>query len=263
MQLAIRHGPMNAPFQNVVSVQKPAVAPLIGCLGASDLFASIEPKELATLAEHAWRRTFKLGERLFETGQKADAFTVITRGLVKVVCTGADSNDCILAVFGAHQSVGTAAAMRASQYPASAYAVSNTVDVVRIDARPVLSAMQRSVGVAKALNRALLAHDQALRSKIEIMSAGSVPQRLAKLFLVLADRFGDEMDGNRLVVFIALSRMDLAALVGARVETVIRVVSAWQKAGVLGTTPDGFELLLPDTLQALTRAPFRCGPKSQ
>jgi len=122
--------------------------------------------------------------------------------------------------------------------------------VLRIEAEPVLTAMSVDPSVAAAVNRALLAELDALSSKIAILSAGPVPRRLARLFLTLADRFGDEMVDGSWGIPVCLSRADLASLVGARVETVIRVISTWQKRGVLRTEEDRFELLRPEALRA-------------
>lgn len=226
-------------------------APLSRELARSDLFFGVSAEQLAKLAEHAWTRSFRLGEHVFETGQQASVFTIVARGAVKIVSTGADGDDCILGLYGTGQSIGTSAATKGCAYRASAHAITSTVEVIRVDARRVLQAAHRDVSVATALNRAILAHGDVLRAKIAIMSAGSVSQRLAKLLLALAERFGDELEGGRLVLSVALSRMDLAGLVGASAESVLRVVSAWQHAGILGRTPRGLTLLRPEALHVL------------
>jgi CRP-like cAMP-binding protein len=92
-----------------------------------------------------------------------------------------------------------------------------------------------------ALAHGLLEHTRTLRAKIAVMCAGSVEHRLAMFLVDLASRFGDEADGG-VIVQVPLSRGDLAIAVGATVETVIRTMSRWQKAGVLATDARGFVL---------------------
>jgi CRP-like cAMP-binding protein len=114
--------------------------------------------------------------------------------------------------------------------------------VLSVDATPVLGAMDHRASVAQAMNQLLLEHTRALHQKIAVMSAGSVPQRLATLFLLLAERFGDEMDDGTTRVPVHLSRRELCRLVGATEETVIRQMTRWQKAGILTTVADGFDI---------------------
>ncbi|MFO7178869.1 MAG: Crp/Fnr family transcriptional regulator [Pseudomonadota bacterium] len=224
--------------------------PLQRNLAAMELFAGLNSAHLSLFATAAWRRRFSRGEVIFREGEPADAFTTIVSGLVKVARTASDAGDCTLALSGARESVGTASVLQRGLHTATAYAGSEIVEVLRIEAEPVLTAMSVDPSVAAAVNRALLAELDALSSKIAILSAGPVPRRLARLFLTLADRFGDEMVDGSWGIPVCLSRADLASLVGARVETVIRVISTWQKRGVLRTEEDRFELLRPEALRA-------------
>lgn len=223
--------------------------PLQRNLAAMELFAGLNPAHLSMFVTSAWRRRFARGEVIFREGEPADAFTTIVSGLIKVVRAASDVGDCTLALSGARESVGTASVLQRGLHTATAYAGSEAVEILRIDAEPVLTAIAADASVAAAVNRALLAEIDALSSKIAILSAGPVPRRLARLFLTLADRFGDEMVDGSWGIPVCLSRADLASLVGARVETVIRVISTWQKRGVLRTEEDRFELLQPDILR--------------
>ena len=68
---------------------------------------------------------------------------------------------------------------------------------------------------------------------------GSVEYRAARLFATLADRAGrSRADG--VFVPIHLSRQEIADMVGTTIETAIRVMSRWQKEGLVETERDGF-----------------------
>jgi CRP-like cAMP-binding protein len=108
--------------------------------------------------------------------------------------------------------------------------------------------MHRDVDLAQAINRSLVSHTVALRQKIRIMTAGPVERRLAALLMHLAERFGDESANGSITIPVVLSRSDLARLVGATIETTIRTMSRWQKAGVLSTTPQGFVIHKPQEI---------------
>lgn len=57
--------------------------------------------------------------------------------------------------------------------------------------------------------------------------------RLAQVLIELFDRFGDEREDGTLFIPLQLTRNDLAALGGMTVETAIRMMTAWAKAGVV------------------------------
>lgn len=221
-------------------------------LRASRLFSRFDPSLVAELARRAVRHTLTRNELLWHAGDPAIYFTVIVNGLMKVVRRAADGTEAIVGIFGPRESIGDTAALELGRYPADALAASDTAEVLRVDAGPVLAAMAVKPEIGEAITRALLEHTRALQQKIEIMSAGSVPKRLATLLLYLAEKFGDEMGDGSTLVPVALSRSELARLVSATVETTIRTVSRWQKAHWLETNADGFVIRDLDRLREIT-----------
>lgn len=204
---------------------------------------------LADVARHATRRHLERGEALWQNGDAATHFTQILSGLIKISRSSPEGAESIVAIFGPGESVGDTAVVQRGRYPADAIALSDGVEVLRIEAAPVLRAMERNAGLMEGINAILLHHTQALDQKIRIMTAGSVPHRLATLFLLFAERFGKPAQAGALEVPIRLSRVEIAALIGATVETTIRALSRWQKEGVLTTTPTGFLLHHPERLR--------------
>jgi CRP-like cAMP-binding protein len=57
-----------------------------------------------------------------------------------------------------------------------------------------------------------------------------------------------------LYVPVPLTRQDFADMVGARVETVIRIMSRWQKDGLIGHNEHGLWVRDRATLEALARS---------
>jgi len=223
-------------------------------LDVSLLFRQLDPALVGSFARTSVRVRYARGEYLWRARTPATSFTEIASGLVKVVRTGADGHETILAILGPRESVGDAAVIASKPYPADAVAVSDSVEVVRIDSAIVRAAMESHPSMMAAINASLIEHIHALQEKIRIMSAGTVPKRLATLLLHLATRFGDhDVDGHTFIP-LALSRAECACLVGATVETTIRTFSQWQKEGLVATTPDGFALRDVSRLERLTAA---------
>ncbi len=154
-----------------------------------------------------------------------------------------------MGIFGPRESIGDAAALQGGSYPGSAIATSPNAEVVQIGADLMRAAMARDPRVADAMQQALLQHTRALQTKIDIMTAGSVPARLASVLLHLADRFGDEDESGVTRVGIVVSRAAMARLVSARVETVIRALSAFQRDGRVEWSDDGFAIASQSALR--------------
>lgn len=206
------------------------------------IFAGVAEPRLEALARSAHRKTIVRGDALFKAGEPADCVVILCRGLVKVVRYAPDGAESILGLFGPRDAVGLIAVVSRKPFPATAIALTDQVEAVCLPSALMLDAMKQDATLAMAVNQSLTQQATVLRNKIDVMSAGQVAQRLASLLTNLAERFGDEREDGATMVPVVLTRGELSGLVGARVETTIRVLSAWQKQGLLETTKDGFVL---------------------
>lgn len=232
----------------------PSGAPEAGILARFALFAEVSDLPLSRLAREMTRHRFKAGERIWYAGDKADHFTLIDDGIVEIERTRRSGDGVILGLFAGGETVGLPAAIMHKPYPADAIALSDHVDIVRIRAPAMLQVMREHLPLALAVNQALLQHNAALHASIEIVGAGSVPKRLAALFLFLGRRFGTKRASGELHINLALTREQIGRLVSARVETVIRIMSRWQKAGWLKGARDGIDIARVDMLQRMSDA---------
>ena len=78
---------------------------------------------------------------------------------------------------------------------------------------------------------------------------GSVESRAARLFLTLAEKGGVARDAHTFIP-LALSRQEIADLLGTTIESAIRLMSRWQKEGLVLTEKDGFLISSPEALRA-------------
>lgn len=226
-------------------------ASLASRMAVLPVFRSVEAPALERLAAASTVRTLSAGESLWRAGDAARWLTVLLHGLVEVRRPTPGGDSALVALFGPREVVGLTAVLERGTWPAEALAVSKTVDALRIPAADVHDTLDRSPPFVRGVQGALIAHSHALNAKIDVLSAGPVPRRLAALFLHLADRFGDEGEGGATHIPVALSRVRLASLVAARVETVIRALGRWRASGWLETSATGFTLRAPAALRAL------------
>lgn len=216
------------------------MADILRLLRAAKLLQGLGPELMQVLERETQLRRYAEGDALWTAGDRADTFNIVSRGLVQILQRLPSGDAALIGVFGPHECIGIAASLEATAYPADCQALTPDVEVLRINGPTVLAAMRTQVSLANALNAALLEHTKALRAKINIMSAGTVSERLLMLFDHLAERFGDEREDSSTVIPVVLSRTALAWLVGARVETVIRAMTRWQREGWIETNREGF-----------------------
>lgn len=220
-------------------------------LGAHELFSRLDSGDLARLTRGARLRRLDSGEALWFAGERASHFAVIESGIVQIRQMTPTGEGIVVGLFRPGEAIGLAAALEHEVFPADAIAIGGPVDVLSISADALYESLESSIAVGLAVNRALLRHTAALRAKIDIVSAGSVPRRLAALMRYLIERFGRPTDAGTVVVDVHLGRDEIGQLVSARVETVIRILSRWQKAGWLAARPGGIEIVRADMLQRI------------
>lgn len=220
-------------------------------LAAMAMFAGVDATSRARLARDATIRRLAAGEALWMAGQRADHLTLVGRGIIQVEQMTVHGEGFVVGLFGVDDSIGLPTVLERGRYRSDAVALTADSEVLRIRAEPVLAALAESPALAMAVNRALVRHSGVLRAKIEIVTAGSVPRRLAALFLHLIARFGEDLGAEGVRLGIGLTREQIGRYVSTRVETVSRILSRWQKAGWLRSGRGTIDVLRVDMLQRI------------
>jgi CRP/FNR family transcriptional regulator len=194
------------------------------------------------------------GTIIFEEGQPSDYFTIVLSGRVKVSRSTAAGKEVILEIFGAGDPLGAVAVYEGMPFPASAVALDPT-DCLVIQRRDFFALLEAQPSLVRSLLVGLTHRLMELTSRLTELTGGRVEARFARLFLKLADQTGRQ-DAARGGVFISmvLTRQELADLTGTTIETAIRIMSRWNKDGVLRTEKDGFVILDREALQAAADA---------
>lgn len=195
----------------------------------------------ALLAVARWP-TYSEGAPLWAAGDAASDVLLVRHGLVQVLRRLPSGEESTLALFGPREHIGLVAALEGGRYPADAVAVSELVEAVLVPTAAFRAAMDADPAIQRAATTGVVRRARSLHAKIEILTAGEIDRRLATLLLHLADRFGDSHDDVSTVVPLALTRRMLARLVGAREETVSRVLSRWEREDIVLTTGGTFVL---------------------
>jgi len=210
-------------------------------LAATPMFDALPPPLRERVAAMATLRDLGKGELLWNTGDRAENLTVVVSGRVKVV-RHAEAADVILEMFGPGDAVGAVAVYNEIPYPATAIAMEATT-LLLLPRRDWFDLLERDPKFSRAVLLAMTRLNMALTRKLTAMHGTRVPARIASLFLSLAERMGrDTPEGVEIPL--ALSRQEIAGFVGTTVESAIRVMSKWNREGLLVTGHDRF--VIPD-----------------
>src|SRR5262245_25149895 len=210
-------------------------------LAALPMFSGLPAPLRERVAAMATLQEFPKGELLWNTGDPAESLTVIVSGRVKVV-RHAEAADVILEMFGPGDAVGAVAVYNEIPYPATAIAMEPTT-LLKLPRRDWFDLLESDPRFARAVLLAMTRLNMALTRRLTSMHGTRVPARIASLFLSLADRLGHATpEGTEIAL--ALSRQEIAECVGTTIESAIRVMSKWNREGLLLTGRDRF--VIPD-----------------
>jgi CRP-like cAMP-binding protein len=212
--------------------------PAESALAAVAMYRRLSAEDRQRLAGASVVRDYQKGDEIFGEGEPGEAFFVIASGRVKVVKSTPAGKEIILEFFGAGDPLGAVVAYEGRPFPASARALEPTRCVVTPrDAFFRLLADHPSLvrGLLSGLTMRLIE----LTNRMAEISGARVEERIARLLLNRLDEQGRPERGG---VFLPmpLSRQEIADLAGTTIETAIRVMSRWNKSGLVLTEETGF-----------------------
>jgi CRP-like cAMP-binding protein len=210
-------------------------------LRTTPIFSRLAPADRQTIAAVARVQEFARGATIFEQDSPSDAFYAIASGRVKIFKMMPSGKDVILEVFGPGDPLGAVAAYMDRPFPASAAALEDTVCVI-IPRPAFFRLLENHPSLVRGLMLGLTTRLVELTNRLAELTGGRIEPRFARLFLKLGSEMGRAERGGTYVP-LTLSRQELADLTGTTIETCIRIMSRWNKDGVVRTEKDGFVVL--------------------
>lgn len=223
----------------------------IDLLSRTTVFSHFERNRLAELAMSAVPSTARRGQTLARAGDVLQDLLIVQKGLVKLV-RHTSRGPAICGLLGPGEAVDDIAMLCGMRCLADAIAATESVSLVTLPRQVVLNACDHDPHTFLALACSAESRLERLFEKIDVLSAGGVEARLATLLLQLNERFGDDFDDGTSQIPVALSRRELAELVATSFETAIRIMSRWEREGMLETTRRGFTVRDMNRLSALS-----------
>jgi CRP-like cAMP-binding protein len=211
--------------------EKPTV---LAALHSSTLLNVLKEEEVAQLAQVSHLAFADRAEVIWLTGAETAFCGLVAMGFVKMVRSSTAGLDLTAEIMGPGQIFGLMGAIEGSGCPLSARAVCPTW-YLKMPKQDLLSIYARNGGVKERLVLRLTTRLRQAYDLMSRMASGKVEQRLAAVLIILGEHYGLPREGG-FEVTVPLTRQDLAELAGTTVETTIRVLSRWQKDGLVEWT---------------------------
>jgi CRP-like cAMP-binding protein len=237
---------MNAPL--LTKPATPASCSPAACPCTRPCDEAAEHSPLFALGETV---RFKRGEVLWAQGEPARHLIAVCTGVLKLTREWPDGREAILDLAFRGRMVGELAALPGTLQPTRCVALS-AGRAVRVSAERLQKLLKDDPRLASTLLDLALRRQGAFTQRLDEMSHGPVENRLARVLLRIGDEVGLK-DSRGTFVPVRLSRGDLADMVGCRVETTIRVMTRWQREGVVETQREGLVIRDKDTLSETAR----------
>ena len=206
--------------------------PLLGCCHL---------EELEFLATTKTTQVYQKGQVIYQQGNPVLGMHCLNQGKVKLAKTGGDGKEHITRLVQHGSVLGLRSLLGGGQYSTSAVALDDCV-VCFIPRPDVLRLIQSNRQFSNSLLHLLASKLGDAEEQLLRLAYKPVRERLAEALLVVRRTF-DSAAGPGEPFTIALSREDLAALVGTAKETVSRLLTEYKDAGIIATRGSQIRLL--------------------
>lgn len=196
-------------------------------------FHGLSDSEIRTLNEQFREYGFQSGESIYFNGETATSLYVVAAGQVKLLRHSLEGQDVLLDILKPGDYFGSLSTLAEDAYPDTAQA-HTAVCVLRISSETFRILLQQHPSVALAVLDITARRLQETQEIVHRLSVDSVERRIAAVLLKLAHKLGKISDEG-ILIQMPLSRDDLAQMTGTTTETASRIISQFQKEGLVHT----------------------------
>jgi CRP-like cAMP-binding protein len=171
-------------------------------------------------------------QTLFTAGDRGESCALVDEGLLKVHVISANGGERILAILGAGALVGELSMIDGAPRSASVSALKETT--LRLLTRAAFDAItEQHPDVYRHVSVVLARRLRDIDAALTASSFLPVKGRVARALLGLADAFGKDVGGGRILIHQKVSQSDIAAMAGIARENVSRILQEWTRRGLV------------------------------
>ena len=216
-------------------------------LAAMELFRGLPPSALESAAACARVRRLPKDMRIFNQGDDSVRAHAIIEGGVRIAQSGSDGAQVVIRFIGPAEMFGTVALFTDKRYPADAITLVETLEASWSE-EELLGLMalypQIAINVIRIIGKRL----QEVQDRVRELATQRAERRVAHVVLRLARQAGHSTVDGTAIEF-PLRRKDLADIAGTTLHTASRILTGWEKAGLL--TSHNQQLTIRNTSEIL------------
>ena len=215
-------------------------------------FLRLSRPEIREILDRATPRRYPEGTAVFSEGAAADRFYLLLDGFIRVVRTTPAGEQVIMLHIPPGQLFGIAPAIGRDTYPATAVAASESL-ALGWPVRLWGEFTAKYDGFATETYRTLGARLEEMQVRVTELATRAVEQRVAAALLRMVNQTGRKTDEGIEIAF-AITRADIAEMTGTTLHTVSRLLSAWERDGVVRSVRRRITVTAPHRLVVLSGA---------
>jgi CRP-like cAMP-binding protein len=203
------------------------------------LFSGISRVDRSEIVSAARERLYSRGQMIYIAGDNARHVVLLASGSAKMVLCGENGSAVILRLCGPGDLVGALGTMLPGRYRSTPQALSESSALIwEIGVFHSLAKRFPSIrfNVASIVCKQL----EEMEDRFREVSTERVAPRLGRQIFRLVEQVGIHSNGS---VEINLNREELAQLIGTSLFTVSRLLSEWDRQGIVVTRREGFSVV--------------------
>jgi CRP-like cAMP-binding protein len=200
-------------------------------LASADLFTGLPISVVKIAAAAAHRRRLPRGTRIFNQGDEGVRAHIVIEGGVRISQAGSDGAQVVMRFVGPGSIFGTVALFTDGCYPADATALSDTLEASWSES-DLMNLMTRYPQIAINTVRIIGRRLQEAQDRVRELATQRVERRIAHALVRLARQSGHSAAAGTAIPF-PLRRKDVADIAGTTLHTASRILTDWEKTGLL------------------------------
>ena len=211
------------------------------------VFEKATDDDLKLILQNSITRSIEESSFFFFQGDAAEYLYILTSGQVKLMQSNPNGQQVNLRTLYAWQMFGARGAVReAATYPASAQALENST-ALAISSKFLHSMLETRPYLSFDLMKLMTSYIQEMQARYRELATERVEQRVANALIRLAGQSGIKSK-KEAGIELSFSRQDVAEMTGSTLYTISRLLSDWERQGIIKTGREKIQILKPHDL---------------
>lgn len=212
-----------------------------------NVFHNAPDDDLHLILQNSIPRSIEEGGYFFFQGDSAQYSYILTSGQVKLMQSNPKGQQVNLRTITAWEMFGALGAVHAdANYPASAQTLENCT-ALAVGSEFLHSMMETRPYLSFGLMNLMTDYIQEMQSRYRELATERVEQRVANALIRLAGQSGIRSK-KEAGIELSFSRQDVAEMTGTTLYTISRLLSEWERQGILKTGRERIQILRPHDL---------------